>query len=602
MVAVILILPNISLAQTGGMSSISTADLQAQIAALLAQIQALQTQISQQEPEKWCYDFKYNLNAQSRGKEVGQLQTALEKEGFEINSYEKTNQIFDESTADAVIGFQQKYKDEILNPYNLKYGTGFVGKSTRAKLNSLYGCGVIQPPPVSTTPSITVLSPNGGEVWEIGKSYYIRWKSLNLNSSDRIYIDIVPYDEVITGNRSNVVYQITSDITNSNDYYWIIPSDAKALIGSVYKIRVMTINGNVGDLSDTSFSIVAANTATQPILSISPTDIKITIGNNFLNTYQFTGAVSNAAPNSDVKLYLQRPNGTVKYENYYVGRTDSNGVLKVNTTQTIPNAYCCTYSAWVVVGGQKSNVVNINVTFATAQPSITILSPNSGEIWSKGTTQTIKWNSLNNNYVIVDLVQGINNTFIRSISTSISAAALQLSWQIPFDIPDGNDYKIRITNGTDSASNLYTYDYSDVSFSIMAPASSNPYITVVTPNGGEDLRIGNIHRIKWNSDLKIDKVSIMLTSDTNIGNWIVTNIANTGYYDWNVSKWNTNSTQFKIRIIVYQTGVGSWEDTSDNLFNIILGDIGATSAKTQVASILQSAEKILADMFNYLAR
>ena len=89
LVAVVFISPNISLAQT---ASPSIAVLQAQIAALLAQIQALQSQLSQQQggQVQWCFDFKYNLNAFSSGKEVGQLQTALEKEGFEIAQIEKT--------------------------------------------------------------------------------------------------------------------------------------------------------------------------------------------------------------------------------------------------------------------------------------------------------------------------------------------------------------------------------------------------------------------------------------------------------------------------------------------------------------------------------
>ncbi len=40
-------------------------------------------------------------------------------------------------TQQAIIRFQEKYKNEILTPLGLERGTGFVGQSTRAKINQL---------------------------------------------------------------------------------------------------------------------------------------------------------------------------------------------------------------------------------------------------------------------------------------------------------------------------------------------------------------------------------------------------------------------------------------------------------------------------------
>jgi len=89
-------------------------------------------------------------------KEVDALHIALQKSGFSINAHELAGHVadngdFGESTASAVSGFQQKYADEILTPLGLKYGIGYVGGSTRKKLNSLYGCGTTnnQPPVIS---------------------------------------------------------------------------------------------------------------------------------------------------------------------------------------------------------------------------------------------------------------------------------------------------------------------------------------------------------------------------------------------------------------------------------------------------------------------
>lgn len=141
------------------LASAATADeIQAQIQNLMAQIKQLQQQLTQiQGSAVQCHDFNTNLRIGDSGNEVSWLQTVLEKEGFNIDdSEQKGGSELGESTAAAVSGFQQKYKDEILAPAGLAYGNGFAGRFTRTKLNQLYGCGaefpVPQPRPVPPQP------------------------------------------------------------------------------------------------------------------------------------------------------------------------------------------------------------------------------------------------------------------------------------------------------------------------------------------------------------------------------------------------------------------------------------------------------------------
>jgi len=105
-------------------------------------------------PTAWCYTFNNNLRVGSVGNDTIALLTALEKEGFSTGQGQRG--VLDEALASSVVGFQEKYASEILTPNGLTHGTGFVGASTRAKLNSLYGCNVVRPP--SPQPSITVSS------------------------------------------------------------------------------------------------------------------------------------------------------------------------------------------------------------------------------------------------------------------------------------------------------------------------------------------------------------------------------------------------------------------------------------------------------------
>jgi hypothetical protein len=126
-------------------------ELWAQIIKLQEQIAQLQKQLAelQGKPAAWCHDFNVDLKYGDAGNEVEALQIALEKEGLYTKGTNPPH--FDESLASAVVGFQEKYKDEILTPWRLTHGTGFVGRATRAKLNKLYGCGVVPHPACTDT-------------------------------------------------------------------------------------------------------------------------------------------------------------------------------------------------------------------------------------------------------------------------------------------------------------------------------------------------------------------------------------------------------------------------------------------------------------------
>jgi hypothetical protein len=145
-----------------------TAKLQSQLRALLAKQNGTQT---------WCHTFNTNLKYGDNGSEVSALRTALSKEGIPVNNTEDVAVAsFDDSVASAVVQFQEKYARDVLTPSKLKHGTGYVGLSTRAKLNTLYGCKTISNPtltPTSTSTTTPTSTPNNGLTLDALKNMYV---------------------------------------------------------------------------------------------------------------------------------------------------------------------------------------------------------------------------------------------------------------------------------------------------------------------------------------------------------------------------------------------------------------------------------------------
>lgn len=82
------------------------------------------------------FTFKSNLSVGSNNSEVTELQKCLAKDP-QIYPEASITGYFGSKTKEAVIRFQEKYKEDILEPFGLKSGTGEVKAKTREKLNEV---------------------------------------------------------------------------------------------------------------------------------------------------------------------------------------------------------------------------------------------------------------------------------------------------------------------------------------------------------------------------------------------------------------------------------------------------------------------------------
>ena len=189
-----------------------------------------------------CYAFSSNLRMGDRGQGVDALVRVLIREGLipnEANS-NVSGEDFNEQLASAVVGFQQKYASEILTPNGLSYGTGYVGPSTRAKLNALYGCA-----PTTTVISVPEPVPN---------QCYRFYSNLTLGSNGR---DVVALQALL---------KLRGHSTNSDGYFGSVTRSA---VMSYQRNNGIPSTGYVGALTRASLN----SSCNIPTTAIIPTEV-----------------------------------------------------------------------------------------------------------------------------------------------------------------------------------------------------------------------------------------------------------------------------------------------------------------------------------------
>ncbi len=203
---------------------------------------------------------------------------------------------------------------------------------------------------------------------------------------------------------------------------------------------------------------------------------------------------------------------------------------------------------------RASDHLPVLMDFLHPAPSITVIDPNGGETWYVGATDTIYWDS--------DALDG-------GVTISINRDYPTGGWEMLFSgtsndgeepwlvtDPTSENCRIRIVGDSHGAAR----DSSDADFTI-----TDPYITITSPNGGENWFWGLAYDILWNSGAG-GNVDISLNRDYPSGEWesLFTDTPNDGVESWEVSAPATSNA----RIRIVSTHDPSIRDSSDGDFSI----------------------------------
>jgi hypothetical protein len=215
--------------------------------------------------------------------------------------------------------------------------------------------------------------------------------------------------------------------------------------------------------------------------------------------------------------------------------------------------YGTQYKIYIAVVGVASDYSNSTFTIGS-QGAITVVYPNGGEQLYQGQTVNIQWTWTGN--TTTAKIQLWNNGILSDLNTSAPCNTGSNSWPWTISIPYGTQCKICITVvGVAS-------DCSDGYFTI----GSQGAITVVYPNGGEQLNQGQTVNIQWTWTGNTTTAKIQLWNNGILSDLNTSAPCNTGSnsWPWTISPSLPYGTQYKIYIAV----VGVASDYSNSTFTI----------------------------------
>lgn len=172
----------------------------------------------------------------------------------------------------------------------------------------------------------------------------------------------------------------------------------------------------------------------------------------------------------------------------------------------------------------------ITLSFSSG-PTISIVSPHSGDVWYKGKTYTIKWvlSGKMDTEVKITLYKPDHQT-LQAVIKKPTGNDGSYKWKVPSSIPNGK-YVIRVK----TMDNL-VHDDSDV-FTITSVPLSSGTLTVTNPHSGDTWYRGLSYTIRWTKSGTLDsqvKITLYKPDHKTLQAVIIKPTGNNNSYTWKI--------------------------------------------------------------------
>src|SRR3989344_4770750 len=451
-----------------------------------------------------------------------------------------------------------------------------------------------------SSPSITVLSPNGGEQLQLGSTQPITW---SVGSFGRTYrISVVDKNGFGQGD----VATVTGTATDKQVYYWNVgqvkvASDRgdlqQTLSVGEYKILIIEAETGSSDYSNSPFSIVAGvQSSVKPMVfkdilkieSVIPYDV----ANLGFGVYQVSAQYNLGAYHQGKWYEGLNPgiSGPVWVEFGWPNRPDTDVVLQdengISRKIYLPSVGANTTSYgwyyWIAEDGSSYYAhtshgpgwpnLSSNESLrpehlarkagASVTPFITVLSPNGGEKWIMGESQTVKWTGSNGTRVNITLLNIDKTKEVYGLAGSIVNDGNELI-KVPYDLPAGQ-YYLRVSC-VEKCSPEGSFDDSNAPFSIVALASTSVDLKVNGSDTPSAIPYGSVFTASW--------ISTGATYCTGYGVDIVTvdgGVWTSGNYPASGSKTlYAKSSSGSVPFSSFHLGIQCWDSSGKSVTDLI---------------------------------
>jgi len=203
----------------------------------------------------------------------------------------------------------------------------------------------------------------------------------------------------------------------------------------------------------------------------------------------------------------------------------------------------------------SQSAADAQVPDAAPPLTLTVLSPNGGELLRTNAVSQITWTSPDGmvGNVSIELWKAGAKQFDIALDEPDDGV---FDWTVPNTVANAADYRVRIVALADSAVN----DESDADFAI-----DDRSLTVTAPNGAESFTAGTSTTVSWTSVGVINNVDITLHKAGAYLQDIALGVANNGSFTWDLA---TNLIDADDYSVVVTDAAGPVFDTSDAAFSV----------------------------------